>query len=498
LAQQHTATPAAAFDPGAPPDYRRRVLDELEEGYCVLEMVLDGSGRPVDYTFVDVNPAFERHTGLTNAVGRRARQLVPDLEDHWVQIYGRIALTGQRERFTQGSAAMGRWFEVEAFRIGEPGELRVALLFDDVTARRSTDERLRAIVENIVDYAIYATDADGRIVEWTLGAERIKGYTASEVIGRTPEIFYLEEDRRLGVAEEELATAAREGRAEREGWKLRRNGERFWAHQITTAMHGPDGQLAGFTRITRDLTAQRAVEQERESQLQREKQAREDAEDFLGLLSHELRTPITSIFGSASLIARHPDRPDAADLIRDVQEEADRLVRLIDDLLMLSRVDRGLVQLDPEPLLLQHVIPQVMADVRRRGLAGRFQLELAPFLPPVTADSTALRQVIYNLLSNAAKYAGRHGPITIGAQPVGAFVELTVHDQGPGLGDEPERLFELHYRDPQTARLAPGTGVGLYVARELLRAMKGTIQGWSRDDGGAVFRVRLPATVEEV
>jgi PAS domain S-box-containing protein len=485
-------------------DYHRMVLDSLEEGYCVLEMILDAAGRPTDYRFVDTNPAFERHTGLIDAVGRTARELVPELEDQWVEIYGRVALSGTAERFTQGSEAMGRWFEVEAFRVGEPEELRVALLFHDVSerrradqARRAADERLRAIFENIEDYAIYATDPQGRVTEWTLGAERIKGYRADEVIGRTVDMFYADEDRRLGTPRQELDEAARSGRSERQGWKVRRNGERFWAAETTTAMRGPDGQLTGYTRITHDLTEQRAIEHARQEQFERERQAREDAEAFLGLLSHELRTPVTSIFGNASLIARDPERANVRELVRDVQEEADRLVRLIDDLLMLSRVDRGLIQLEPEPLLLQHVFPQVIADVRRRGLEARFELDLPTFLPPVVADATALRQVLYNLFSNAAKYAGAAGPVAIRAKQEQSTVEVSVEDHGPGLGADPEQLFTLYYRDPQTARLATGTGVGLYVARELMEAMSGTIDARTRDGGGASFRITIPQAHED-
>jgi PAS domain S-box-containing protein len=485
-------------------DYHRLVLDSLEEGYCVLEMLLDATGRPTDYRFVDTNPAFERHTGLVDAVGRTARELVPNLEDHWVQTYGRVALSGTAERFTHGSEAMGRWFEVEAFRVGRPDDMHVALLFHDISerrradqARRAADERLRAIFENIDDYAIYATDPEGRVTEWTMGAERIKGYRADEVVGLTVDMFYAEEDRRLDAPRLELEEAARSGRSEREGWRLRRNGERFWATETTTAMRGPDGQLTGFTRITRDLTEQRAIEQARQEQFERERQAREDAEAFLGLLSHELRTPVTSIFGNASLIARDPQRANVPELIRDVQEEADRLVRLIDDLLMLSRVDRGLIQLAPEPLMLQHVIPQVIADVRRRGLEARFELELPSFLPPVVADATALRQVFYNLCSNAAKYAGDAGPVAIRAKQEQSTVEVTVEDHGPGLGADPEQLFTLYYRDPQTARLATGTGVGLYVARELIEAMSGTIDARTRDGGGASFCISIPQARED-
>lgn len=331
---------------------------------------------PVDYRFLEVNPVFERQTGLRDAVGRTARELVPALEPSWIHEYGRVALTGEPMRFTSHSPSMGRWFEVYAFRIGAPEELRVALLFNDVS------------------------------------------------------------------------------------------------HRVE-------------------------AEQEREAMLERERTARTAAEAFLAVMSHELRTPVTSIYGRATLLARNPTRTDVRELVTDMLDEAEQLRRIIDDLLVLSGIDRGHLPLVPEPVLVQHAIGEVLADARRRFPRVTFDTDLEPGVPPVTADSTALRQVLYNLVSNAAKYAGGDGPVTIAARDVGEAVEVSVLDEGPGVGGDPDALFTLFFRSPHTAKRASGTGIGLYVARELLRAMDATVDAVTRPTGGAAFRLRLQKASED-
>jgi two-component system sensor histidine kinase KdpD len=185
-----------------------------------------------------------------------------------------------------------------------------------------------------------------------------------------------------------------------------------------------------------------------------------------------------------------------AELVTDVQEESDRLVRMIDDLLVLSGVDRGLLSLTPEPVLLQHMLPNVVEDVRRRFPGVRFVTHLPVALSAVMADTTALRQVVFNLLTNAAKYAGNAGPVTLEGRERGARVEVGVLDDGPGLGDDPQALFTLFYRDPHSAGRTSGTGIGLYVVRELVSAMGSTIEARSREPSGAEFRFRLPAVTE--
>jgi signal transduction histidine kinase len=248
--------------------------------------------------------------------------------------------------------------------------------------------------------------------------------------------------------------------------------------------------------LVSDITDRRLADEERERQLERERRAREAAEAFLAVMSHELRTPITSIYGTATVLVRDPDRADRRELLADVHEEAERLRRITDDLLVLSGVDRGLLHLSPEPMLVPHAIEEAVADIRRRFPDVEIRVEVASPLPAVEADPTALRQVLHNLLSNAAKYAGADGPVTVQAVEVDEVVEVAVLDEGPGPGADPEALFGLFYRAPHTSRRASGTGIGLYVAAELLRAMNATISAARREPRGADFRFRLPLAGE--
>lgn len=353
----------------------RTLFESMDEGFGILELIYD-DGRCVDCRFIEVNPAFARHTGLNEPAGRTASELVPDPDRRWLEMYARVVTTGEPLRIRGEATGIGRTLDAYCFRVGDPDQRRVALLVKDVS---------------------------------------------------------------------------------------------------------------------RDV----AVDEAREAMLERERLARAAAEAFLAVMSHELRTPVTSIYGTAALLARDPYRPELPDLVRDMQDEAERLRRIIDDLLVLSGVDRGHIPLSPEPLLIQHAIREVLSDANRRFPAVTFENEVTTGAPPVIADTTALRQVLYNLVSNAAKYAGDDGPVTISATDLGESVEVAVLDRGPGVGDDPNALFELFYRSPHTAQRASGTGIGLYVASHLSRAMDATITASNRDEGGAAFRVRLPKAPEE-
>jgi PAS domain S-box-containing protein len=249
--------------------------------------------------------------------------------------------------------------------------------------------------------------------------------------------------------------------------------------------------------LVKDVTREVEAAREREVVLERERRARSAAEAFLAVMSHELRTPVTSIYGTAALLARDPYREELPELVRDMQDEAERLRRIIDDLLVLSGVDRGHIPLSPEPVLVLHAVREVVSDARRRFPDVVFEEQIQPGVPAVTADATALRQVLYNLVSNAAKYAGKDGPVTITATDHGPTVDVSILDEGPGLGPEPNGLFELFYRSPLTAQRASGTGIGLYVASQLSHAMGATITATNRPTGGASFCVRLPKAPED-
>ena len=220
-----------------------------------------------------------------------------------------------------------------------------------------------------------------------------------------------------------------------------------------------------------------------------------DREAFLDILSHELRTPVTTIYGGAEMLARRGASladGDRAEVYEDIRAESDRLYRLVENLLVLSRVERQGLQIDTEPVLLQRLIPRVVEAEATRWLGTEFVPDLPPGLPPVAAEETYLEQVLRNLLGNAAKYSGS-GPIVVKATNLGSAVRVTVSDAGPGFPEpEKNRLFELFYRSPSLARTAAGAGIGLFVSRQLVRAMNGRMWAANRPGGGSEFGFEVP------
>jgi signal transduction histidine kinase len=222
-----------------------------------------------------------------------------------------------------------------------------------------------------------------------------------------------------------------------------------------------------------------------------EREALRDA--FVGVMSHELRTPVTTIYGAAKLLAKGPGREDGESLIADIEEESDRLRRITEDLLVLSRAQHGAVEVHPEPVLVQRLTATVATDILRRFPDAHVALDLAGDLPPVSGDPGALRQVLNNLLTNAVKY-GDGAPIRVRAEAHDTrSVQVCVEDLGPGVpASELAQLFDLFYRSPHNARKAAGTGIGLYVVRQLVEAMGGRVHAYAVEPHGVGFAMTLP------
>ena len=237
-----------------------------------------------------------------------------------------------------------------------------------------------------------------------------------------------------------------------------------------------------------------------------ERRARTTREAFIGVLSHELRTPITTIFAGAKLLAR-PSRgkgagggPSAAvrrAVMSDIQDEADHLYRLVEDLLVLARFERGATDILGEPVLLQRVLPRVVQSEAARWPEARIEMELPSDLPAVRADPTYAEQIARNLLGNAIKYSEPGGAVQLSAVHEDGEVVVRVHDEGPGiLPDEADRLFELFYRSPTVAR-KPGAGIGLFVARRLAETMGGRMWAQPRPSRGSEFGFALQVYDDE-
>jgi len=406
------------------------------------------------------------------------------------------------------------------------GKLRgFAKVTRDLTKRREADERLRQseemfrlLVANVQDYAIFMLDPEGYIASWNAGAHRIKGYTAEEIIGKHFSIFYPEEDIRSGKPPRELEIAKEYGVYEEEGWRLRKDGSRFWANVVITAVHDEAGRLRGFAKVTRDITerkqaeeTQRALMQQREARLAAEEERRraeassrvaQEAnrakDEFLMTLSHELRTPMTAILGWARLLpTMSPNDLMFREAVSSIARGAQLQARLIDDVLDVSRIVSGKMRLTRERMNVESVINASIEAVRPTAAARQvgIQTQFSPYLGWMIADPTRVQQVVWNLLTNAVKFTPKGGVVQVSARRTSSHVEIVVADNGEGIDPqflphvfEPFRQAE----NPQT-RVHGGLGLGLSIVRYIVEAHGGTIAAESGGRGqGATFTVTLP------
>ena len=367
------------------------------------------------------------------------------------------------------------------------------------------EEAFRLLVDAVQDYAIFLLSTDGHILTWNRGAERIKGYTAAEIVGQHFSMFYTPEERAAGRPMSLLGWAAEQGRFEDEGWRVRKDGSWFWADVIVTVLRDDDGAPYAFAKVTRDLTERRADE-ERQRQLLAEQRARAAAEEaliardrFLSIASHELKTPVASLRLSAEALlhakasGRLGDERLRAGLDRIVTA-SQRLGALVAELLDISRLTAGVLPINLAPTDLSALASEVIDRFDDAEVGRRITLTAPPRVE-VDADASRLDQVVTNLLDNALKYSEPPTEIEVTITELSDAVELTVADRGMGISDPTaERVFEPFGRGDDVEHV-PGLGLGLHISQHIISRHGGTIAAAQREDGpGAIFTVRLPRT----
>jgi PAS domain S-box-containing protein len=359
-------------------------------------------------------------------------------------------------------------------------------------ALRESEERFRLLVEGVQEYAIFMLDPEGKVTSWNRGAEMIKGYAASEIIGSHFSRFYPQEAILQGKPAWELETATRYGSVEEEGWRVRKDGSRFWANVVITALRDKEGDLRGFAKVTRDMTERRRVEQLEQADRQKD--------EFLALLAHELRNPLAPIRTALEVLRRRDVSAPALDQAGLLAERQLRnMARLLDDLLDVSRIREGRIELRKEPLNVSTLL-RAAADAARPLMDERrhdFVVDDPANDIWVEGDGVRLEQVLGNLLNNAAKYTEPGGEIRLSANSNDGNVFIRVQDTGIGI--EPlmvSRVFDLFVQAERRTELsAGGVGVGLSLARKLVELHGGRVEAFSAGAGrGAEFIVRLPTT----
>jgi PAS domain S-box-containing protein len=370
--------------------------------------------------------------------------------------------------------------------------------FPPAPSLAESDERFRVLVDSIRDYAVFLLDTEGRVQTWNAGAALIKGYQRDEIVGKSIELFYSREDREDGRPRRLLAQATRDGRVEDEGWRVRKDGSRFWADVVITALRNDGGELIGFAKVTRDLTQRQQAEEERrrlEADRIRAEEALRIRDEFLSIASHELKTPLTALqielFAMRELAKPRTDERLCRKLAR-ASRNADRMSRLIEMLLDVSRIASGRLTLRPEPFDLADAITQVAETMRGTAEQTRCEFFSGAAGPIVgTWDRVRVEQVVMNLLSNAFKY-GAGAPVSLTASLQESEAVIEVRDHGPGIAAaDLSRIFERFERGSPRQDQG-GLGLGLYVSREIARAHGGSIAARNLPDGGALFTVRLP------
>ena len=493
-------------------DSRFRLLIDAVTDYAIY--MLDSSGRVISW-----NPGAQKFKGYTED---------EILGEHFSRFYTEEDLaTDLPTRALRAAAEEGR-FEAEGWRVRKDGRrfwahvvidpirtasgelIGYAKITRDLTERRAaeralreSEERFRLLVESVADYAIYMLDPNGIVSSWNLGAQRFKGYSQDEILGQHFSRFYTPEDMATELPNRALATAEREGKFEAEGWRVRKDGTRFWAHVVIDSIRDDQGRLLGFAKITRDLTerreAQRALEQAREAFFQAQKI--EAVGQLTGGVAHDFNNLLMAILGSLELVRKRvPEEPRVTRLIDNAYQAAQRGASLTQRMLAFARRQ----ELKLAPVDVPNLV-RGMADLLDRSLGPtvvidtRFPLAINP----VMADENQLELAILNLSMNARDAMTDGGHILISAQeatigdddpaglPPGAYVVVSVKDDGQGMDDATKsRATEPFFT---TKGVGKGTGLGLSMVEGLTAQSGGKLTIESEAGEGTTIRLWFPA-----
>lgn len=375
---------------------------------------------------------------------------------------------------------------------------------------RTLDVPFRLFIESVQDYAIFMLDPDGYIVTWNTGAQRMKGYTEAEIVGRHFSTFYTQSDRDRKHPQYELEVATKVGRYEEEGWRVRKDGTMIYANVVITAIRDETGELIGFGKVTRDLTERRRQEeQERELAEEQGRRAQAEAANaakslFLTTMSHELRTPLNAIIGYVDLLelgVHGPLTEEQRVSLQRVRRSSKHLLSLINDVLNVARVEQGqveyVIQRIPAATLLADVEPLVLPQFVSHGI--RFTMH--PCVGEVVAlcDPDKTQQILLNLLSNAYKFTESGGTVRLECATDEDHVYFHVMDSGRGI--DPDKLSVIFEPFVQIDRhlnqsSQQGVGLGLAISQDLAQGMGGDLTATSELNVGSRFTLTLPRDKE--
>ncbi len=424
-------------------------------------------------------------------------QLIAELQKHDRLEREVVQVARDGRRIT----ALCRW-ALDRDADGKPGAILTTAT--DMTAHklagekaRANEEHFRLLMDSVRDFGIFLLDPHGRISAWNAAAERLLGWTEKEALGQSGSLIFTPEDRAAAIPEKELAHARAHGAATDERWHLRKDGSRFWASGVMSAIR-PGGVLLGFVKVLRDET----VRKQTEDMLQAAKTAAEDAnrikDEFLATLSHEIRTPLSAILLWVKMLKERADDPaQLREGLAAIESSAEAQARLIEDMLDTSRIALGKLRMELAETELAPFVRAAVETIEPTAVAKSITLELT--CPHdgamVLLDENRMRQVLWNVLTNAVKFTPSGGTVSVVVATLDAEVEIRVIDSGQGISREflPHIFDRFRQFESSTTRRYGGLGLGLTISKQLVELHGGTIEAASGGPGtGTTVTIRLP------
>jgi signal transduction histidine kinase len=509
----------------------RTLFNSVDEGFCVIELQFDGD-EATDYKYIEANPAFIAQSGLPDPVGRFVSELIPDLEDFWVETYGKVATSGVPTRFEAPSNALHRWFDVYAFRIGEAAERKVAIIFTDISAKVQAERERESLLSQLSLERSRLSEAfrlapsflaimrgSDHVFEFVndayyavVGHRQLVGLPVREALPEVRGQGFI--DLLDGVLKSGEPYVGRETPVE-----LSRSDdvrETRYVDFIYQPLVESDGSRSGVVAHGSDVTEQVVARMRGERLLADSESARREAEvaraeaesanrtksEFLAIMSHELRTPLNAIGGYAELMElgiRGPVTPLQRDDLRRLQASQRHLLGLINEVLNYAKLETGTVHYELEPVPIREALIAAESLVAPQARAKGLHLLVTECDADIAAiaDVEKLRQVLVNLLSNAVKFTARGGRIMVSCETSEERVSVHVQDTGIGIPDDKLTGIFDPFVQVRTDLNRPheGTGLGLAISRDLARGMRGDLSVESTLGSGSTFIVSLPRVV---
>ena len=481
----------------------RTLFEAMDEGFSVVEMMYDPDGAPIDYRYLEINPAFEKQTGFQQAVGRTIREIVPDLEAHWIEFFGNVARTGESRRVENPVDAMQKFYDVFAFRIGGEGSRKVGILFNDITTRKRAEERMResetlyhSLVENLPQ-CIFRKDLAGRFTFANRRFCEFIGKSLPDLLGKTDgDLFprelaerYQADDRRIvetgapfeSVEEIEITAGAR----------------RF-IQTVKTPLRGLDERVIGVQGIFWDVTERKNLEAQ-----SLRGQRLESLGTLAGGIAHDLNNMLAPIMMSIEILRLKYSDAGAEQILTTIEASAQRGAEMVKQVLTFARGVQG----ERVTLQVAHIIKEIGKILKQTfPKAIESRIAVANQLWPTVGDATQLQQVLMNLCVNARDAMPDGGTLKLEASNFvidesfavmdveakpGPYVMISVKDTGTGIPAQVlERMFEPFFT---TKPLDKGTGLGLSTVRGIVKTHGGFIKVHTEIGRGTEFQVFLPA-----